>query len=331
MKHAILTTIAASIFALCAHARSIEQLALDPDNPVTVAIGPKTATTLQFPRAVEGIFGYGLTSGDAPGTYQYDHPSGSSLITLRNLMPDKETFLTVLLGGDELYVLHLKPSANPPVAVRFLDPGFEAAQFLAKPIDAETAEARKLDGGTDRLFNLLKLGKNERVFRAALPHLYQDAESRKVSFVHDDGEALTEVTTVHRFPSEDAVFLSGHIENKTGEAMHYDPGGLEVQVGKRTYPAALVDAANIVPAGGKAPFHVLLRGGVEGERAHLSIKNEFRVVLPIYTEGTDDPALTDALGLVIGPPGEPRIDASLFGETAPRAVAVTQPDLKGSK
>jgi len=331
MKHTLLTFIAAAILASGADARPVERLALDPDNPVEVAIGPKTATTLQFPRTVEGIFGYGLTTGDAPGTYQYDHPSGSRLITLRNLMPDKETFVTVLLGGDDLYVLHLKPSANPPVAVRFIDPGSETAQLLAKPIDAEAAESKALGGGTEKLFNLLKLGKNERVFRAALPHLYQDAESRRVSFFHDDGEAVTEVTTLHRFPSEDAVFLSGHIENRTGEAMHYDPGSLEVQVGKRNYPVAIADAANVVPPGTKVPFHVVLRGGIEGERAHLSIKNEFCIVMPSYDESSDDLALTDALGLVIGPPEEPRIDASLFGDPAPRAVAVTQPEEKGSK
>ena len=97
------------------------------------------------------------------------------------------------------------------------------------------------------------------------------------------------MSTVHRFPSEDAVFLSGHIENKTGEPLHYDPGALQVQVGKRTYPAALVDASSVVPPGSKVPFHVILRGGVEGERAHLSIKNEFRVILPDYSETTDDP------------------------------------------
>ena len=104
-----------------------------------------------------------------------------------------------------------------------------------------------------------------------------------------------------------------------------------MQVGKRTYPVALVDAANIVPPASKVPFHVILRGGVEGERAHLSIKNEFRVVMPSYSESTDDPALTDTLGLVIGPPGEPRIDASLFGDPAPSAIAVTQSEGEGSK
>ena len=98
MRTTTLTILTAAILGTSASgARPVEHKSLDPNHPIEVAIGPKTATTLQFPRAVEGIFGYGLTTGDAPGTYQYDHPSGSRLITLRNLMPDKETFVTILL------------------------------------------------------------------------------------------------------------------------------------------------------------------------------------------------------------------------------------------
>lgn len=42
---------------------------------------------------------------------------------------------------------------------------------------------KRLDYTSDKLFNLLKLARNERVFRAYLPHLYKDAESRQAELI----------------------------------------------------------------------------------------------------------------------------------------------------
>ena len=263
----------------------LQTLTLEPTKPTEIAIGAKTATTLQFPRPIQGLFGYGLTSGNDPGTYHYEHPPGSKLLAVRNLIPGKTAYVSVLLGEDDLYVLHLTPSATPPVMVRLHEAHADQEQWLARPIDAQQAEERKLTGGsegTKRLFQLLRLGKNARVFKAALPHLFRDVESRTVEVVHDDGEVATVVTRLHRFPSEDAVFLEAHIENKTEEVLQFDPGSLQVRVGSRTHPAALVDSVAQIPAGGKIPVHVIIRGGADGERAHLSIKNEFRLLMPGY-------------------------------------------------
>ncbi|MEZ5325843.1 MAG: hypothetical protein R3F19_12375 [Verrucomicrobiales bacterium] len=303
-----------------AAARPVERFTLDQDNPVVILVGAKTATTVQFPRSIQGLFGYGLTKGDVPGTYHYAHPDGSRVLTLRNLIPDKEAFVSVLLGKDDLFVLHLKPSGEPPVTVHMLDPSDIAAARMALPIDSDAIAERKLDPGTARLFNLLRLGKNERTFRNAVPHLYQNVESRKVEFRHDDGQVATVVNHLHRFPDEDAIFLNADIENSTDEALQFDPGALQVKVGSRAYPAALVDSAAEIPPNGKIPVHIIIRGGIEGERAHLSIKNEHRLIMPAYAPCIDDPALTDALGLVIVPPdniymaGDDGPDGGLFPE-----------------
>ncbi|MCB1095966.1 MAG: hypothetical protein KDN22_10365 [Verrucomicrobiae bacterium] len=300
--------------------KPVERFTLDRDTPLVIPVGVKTATTVQFPRSIQGLFGYGLTKGDVPGTYHYAHPEGSRVLTLRNLVPDKEAFVSVLLGKDDLFVLHLKPSADPPVTVHLFDPSAIEAARLARAVDSDVIAERKLDPGTARLFNLLKLGKNERTFRNAVPHLYQNVESLKVEFRHDDGQVATVVTHLHRFPDEDANFLNAYIANSTDKALQFDPGSLQVKVGSRTYPAALVDSAAEIPPNGKIPLHVIIRGGIEGERAHLSIKNEHRLIMPAYAPCIDDPALADALGLVIAPPdniymaGDDGPDGGLFPE-----------------
>ena len=303
MKTNLITILACALLASLAHGApgSVRQLTLDKAKPVEIPVGAKAATTLQFSRPLQGIFGYGLTEGNAPGAYHYAHPSGSRLLSLRNLLPGKETFVTILLGEEDLFVLHLKPAADPPIAIQLRDPADEEALWQARPIDAEDAEARKLDHDTARLFNLLKLGKNERVFRAALPHLFEGVETRKVEYRHDDGGVETVVTKLHRFAKEDVVFLSAHIKNKTGEATYFDPASLQVKAGSRTYPAALVDSAAMIPANGKIPLYVMICGGGEGERAHLSINNEFRLIMPAYSASPIDPALTDELGYTVQP------------------------------
>lgn len=324
MKTSLLCIVIASLLVQSGFGKPVELLTLDRDKPLAILIGTKVATTLQFPRPIQGLFAYGLTTGDAPGTYHYEHPDGSQVLALRNLMPDKETFVSVLLGKDDVFVLHLKPSKNPPVTVRLRDPGDIEAALRARPIDPEMLEARRLDSDTGRLFNLLKLGKNERVFRIAVPHLYKNVETRKVEFRHDDGKVATVVTKLHRFPDEDAVFLFAHIENKTSEAQQFDPAALQVKAGSRTYAAALVDSAAQVPAGGKIPLHVIVRGGPEGERAHLSIKNEFRLLMPEYAPCTGDPSLVDALGYVVEPP-----DGIYAAETGPDSGLLPDLEEKG--
>ena len=302
MKTSLLFTLIAGVLVQSAIGKPVEYLTLDRDKPLAIPIGRKIATTLQFPRPIQGLFGYGLTKGDAPGTYHYALPDQSNVLVVRNLMQDKEAFVSVLLGKDDLFVLHLRPSPNPPVAVRLIDINELKEMVRARRVEAGELEERRLEPGTDRLFNLLKLGKNERVFRIAVPHLYKEVETRRVAFKHDDGKVETTVTKLHRFPEEDAVFLFAQIENKTESPQQFDPAALQVKVGSRTYPAALVDSVAQIPAGGKIPLQVIIRGGVEGERAHLSIKNEFRLIMPEYAPCTDDPSLTDALGMVVDIP-----------------------------
>ncbi|MEZ5329376.1 MAG: hypothetical protein R3F19_30365 [Verrucomicrobiales bacterium] len=80
-------------------------------------------------------------------------------------------------------------------------------------METDAIADRKLDPDTTGLLNLLKLGKNERTFRIAVPHLYQNVESSTVEFRNDDDSLATVVRKLHRFPDEDAVLLSAHIEN----------------------------------------------------------------------------------------------------------------------
>ena len=175
--------------------------------PITIKVGAKQATILQFPRKVTGLMGYGLTDGKEPGSYHYAHPKDSHLLSLRNLMPKTEADIGVLLGRD-LFLFHLVPDANAPAAIRFVDVD-QRTRSKPRKVSAASLEERQLDYGTDKLLQLLKLARNERVFQAYLPHLYQDVETRLTDLKYDDGSMASVVRQLYRFPSEDAVVLLG--------------------------------------------------------------------------------------------------------------------------
>ncbi len=263
-----------------ADAAEIPVRKLDARQPVVVSIGTKQATILAFPRQVNGLLGYGLSNGTEPGSYHYAHPKDSRILSLRCVDPGKEANIGVVLGRD-LFLLHLKPNEKAPPAIRFVE-GKRQGQLKAHKISKSAIDAKRLDYSTDKLLNLLKLARNERVFSAYLPDLYKDAESRKAELTYDDDHTATVIRQLYRFPKEDAVVLLGEIHNRLDYPIRIDPASSEVRVGQRVYPVALVDAPEMVPASGKVAAHVIVKGDTEGNRANLSIKNEFRLVLSDY-------------------------------------------------
>ena len=272
---------------------------------MTIGLGTKIATTLQFPKKITGLVGYGLTDGSAPGTYHYSHPAGSRVLSLRCLAPDKEAYISVMLS-DAIYPLHLKATTNPFVVVRLVEKHQpRAAAPKAKSISKEEIKERRLDYSAERLLAFLKMSKNERTLRKSLPELYKGMQHRKVDLRYDDGKVSTLIREVYRFPKDDTFTFLVEIENRMEHPIAYDPGSMQIKVGKRMYPVNVADASGFVPAKSKARAHLLLRGDTEGARANLSIKNDFRLVMAAYGPYEEPP---DSLTEYWEPGGDP------FGE-----------------
>ncbi len=191
-------------------------------------------------------------------------------------MRDREAKIGVLLGRD-LVLLYLEPSDEAPAVIRFAD--LEKRRLgQARKISHSQVDGKKLDYSTEKLLHLLRLARNERVFQAYLPHLYDEVESRRVELTYDAGETASVIQQLYRFPKEDALVLLGEIQNRLSYPIRIDPGSFEVRVGERVYPVVLVDASENVPANGAIPVHVVIKGDTEGNRANLSIKNDFRLI-----------------------------------------------------
>jgi hypothetical protein len=136
----------------------------------------------------------------------------------------------------------------------------------------------------EKLRTLLELAKEAPLLEPTSPDLYQGYEERKVSNVSDYGEVVATVEQLHRFPGDDAIVLFGEIQNKRAHAVTFDPGAITIGIGDRQYPNAFVDCASSVEAGTTIKFGVIGQGDVDGGRAHLALRNAFRILLPNFRE-----------------------------------------------
>jgi hypothetical protein len=101
-----------------------------------------------------------------------------------------------------------------------------------------------------------------------------------VDYTSESEWAITSVETVHRFSGQDIVVLQGTVHNKLNKPLIFDGRSTTVQVAQEVHPAKLTDVMQPIPAGQTVPISVVLQGDWDGSRAHLSVQNEFRIILP---------------------------------------------------
>jgi hypothetical protein len=296
--------------AYCGNDPRVETVVLDSKGVTQIPVCAGYVTTVLFPRPVSGIVGYGLTNDPAAeeGWIQYAHPGDSGLVTLRVLKPELRVAYMTVLVGDDLYNFAL---ANNPsqaaLSVKLTDGERQVEQPPpgSTPINvanAQTTPAPQREPDKEDIVNarpvyhpeklrtLLELAKEAPLLQGSSPELYQGYEERKVSNVSDYGDVVATVEEVHRFPADDAIVLFGHIENKGAKSVSLDPAGITIGIGERQYPSALVDCSSAVNPGQTIRFGVIGQGDVDGGRAHLAIRNTFRVLLPKYSAPASSPA-----------------------------------------
>ncbi len=295
--------------AYCGNDPRVETVVLDSKGVTQIPLCAGYVTTVLFPRPVSGIVGYGLTNDPAAeeGWIQYAHPGDSGLVTLRVLKPELRVAYMTVLVGDDLYNFAL--ANNPGQAAlsvkltdgeRQVEPPIGSTPVNAANAQTTPAPQRAADKEDivdarpvyhpEKLRTLLELAKEAPLLQGGSPELYQGYEERKVSNVSDYGDVVATVEEVHRFPADDAIVLFGHIENKSAKSVSFDPAGITIGIGDRQYPSALVDCASAVNPGQTLRFGVIGQGDVDGGRAHLAIRNTFRVLLPKYSAPASSPA-----------------------------------------
>jgi len=280
----------------------VATVVLDPNGVTQIPVCSGYVTTVLFPRPVAGIVGYGLTSDPASeeGSIQYAHPGDSGLVTLRVLKPDLRVAYMTVLTGDDLYNFALVNSpGRAALSVKLTEgnrqveqpePGsIQLAAADAQPSTSPVPQVTKEDVVNarpvyhpEKLRTLLELAKEAALLQESSPELYAGYEERKVSNVSDYGDVIATVQEVHRFPADDAIVLFGEIRNKSVKPITFDPAAITIGIGDRQYPSAFIDCAPKVEAETAIKFAVVGQGDLDGSRAHLALRNTFRIQLPNF-------------------------------------------------
>ena len=252
---------------------------LDPNVPMILGISGSVTTVIYFPKAIRGVLGFGLTAGQEPGQpnslIQYEHPEGSPIVALRALQNFDRLYMTVIMD-ESLYVFEIYNTAQPVVALKLV----ERANDGAREVSYDEVRDGRIHSTPEDLVGLLHKAWNRPVLEKSYASLYARSEFRKADAKTDYGDVVVTVTEVPRFADQDATVLLGFIKNHRATAIAFNPASVGVYVGARMYPAQLCDASGTVPAKGEAAIGVVLRGSTEGDREHLSSKNDYRIALP---------------------------------------------------
>jgi hypothetical protein len=276
------------IYCACAYGQHIETRVLRPDQAMRLTIHPNIATTLLFPSPVAGTFGLGLVSQSqgksgnestpAEGVVQMDHPDGSPVMVLHALTDTAKVMMTVILES-RLYVFNVEAGQDPDVAITFVKDDPQAPR--AQEVTENDVREQQLKCDPELLVGYLRRARDAELLLEPYPDLYKDYGSRTANYRSESEWAITNVTKIHHFSDSDVTVLEGTVENKLGKPLVFDPRSTTVQVANEVHPAKLVDVQQPVAAGKQEPIAVVLQGEWDASRAHLSIRNEYRIILPV--------------------------------------------------
>jgi hypothetical protein len=265
-------------------AQHIETRVLTPAAPMRITVNPNVATTLLFPDSIGGAFGLGLVGAGAhdnqvaaQGSVALEHPEGSPLMVLHALTPGAKVVMTVLLDA-KLYVFDVASGPDPDLAVTYVktDPQVRRGEEVTE----EDVRANRLRYDPELLVGYLRRATDAELMRKSSPELYSDYSVRQADYTSESEWAITTVQTIHRFSGQDVVVLQGTVQNKLNKPLIFDGRSTTVRVAQEVHPARLTDVMQPIPAGQTVPISVVLQGDWDGSRAHLSIENEFRIILP---------------------------------------------------
>ena len=253
---------------------------LDPNVPMILGISASVTTVIYFPKPIRGVLGFGLTAGQESGQpnalIQYEHPEGSPIVALRALQGFDRLYMTVIMD-ESLYVFEIYNTAQPVVALKLVERPLNDG---AREVSYDEVRDGRIHSTPEDLVGLLHKAWNRPVLSKSYASLYARSEFRKADAKTDYGDVVVTVTEVHRFADQDATVLLGFIKNHRATPIAFNPASVGVYVGARQYPAQLCDASGTVPAKGEAAIGVVPRGSTEGDREHLSSKNDSRNSLP---------------------------------------------------
>lgn len=264
---------------------------LDAQSVVAVPTAPGITTTLQFPEAIQGIDGVGLSSKAEDGVlYTISHSPGTAILSLSPTSPESRTNMNVVVRGQVyVFVLAVNPDTalfkltleNPPPDPLAITAPSEHRQCLA-------VSPTKLMGLMDKCKAFAALQHDR---SANVTDIRQGKGPWKATTL--DGAVITPME-VYRKGEWDALVMRLSIRNTAKTQLFYDPESLLIDAGPQSFRPILTDASGKIPPNSQEEAWIVIQGdGAQGTN-NLDTENEFQIS---FQKITDGPAVSTAAGV----------------------------------
>lgn len=276
-----------------------ELIRLDPRKLVNeIAINGSVATTITFPEKITLLTGFGLVNDPNAAKHvdqnrvalvQYETVLNDTLIV--RLVKQGEPCHATIRTARHIYLLRFVPSEYANLAV-IVPPPVE--QNATVQTSAEQVVKSRISFNTEELVGILSKARSRKALQSLNPGLFNGWEERNgldMAVTHDSLTAT--IYEIQRQPAKDAMVFRCWVTNAGTTPYEFEPNGVKVRVGERSYNAQLVDCSGLAQPGQKIPLDVVLQGGPGGGREGLAINQDFRIELP--------------------EPGRTQVSAALFG------------------
>ena len=304
-----------SILMLAATANVVAQeiqnpvIVTKPLNPQEVIIVPTAyniTTTLEFPEAIQGIDGVGLTSQpqnakDNAVLFAVSHAPGSNFLSLTPLQSTARTNVNVIYRGRAYVFVVVCDSERALFKMSLTDP-LQEAELLAKTQEQErraraqmkpTPEQREsLRVSPIRLMGLMDKVKAYELLAVNDPTTLADLKHSKGPFEPSETQDYRiQPLSVTRKGQWDALVFEVAITNRNNKPLYYDPESFLVGVGPRSFRSITSDAGGVVEKGQSAIAYFVIQGdGSEGSN-DLDPNNPWLITMQPIERGASDALL----------------------------------------
>ncbi|WP_395735980.1 hypothetical protein [Prosthecobacter sp.] len=263
-----------------------ELVRLDPKNLVhDIAINANVATTITFPEKISLLTGFGLVTdpaqvnqmtGSKVGIVHYENVIGDTLV-VRLVKPGEPCHATVRTTRN-IYLLRFVPADEANLAVIVSPPVQVSAAVEVTP--DKVVESR-IEYNAEELVGMLSKVRNRKALQTLNPGLFNNWQERNgLMMTSTQKELITTIYEIQRNPAKDLTVFRCWLTNNSLKPYEFEPSGVKVRVGNRSYDTQLVDCANTVAPGQRTAMDVVLQGGPGGSREGLSINQDFRIEMP---------------------------------------------------
>lgn len=256
----------------------IKQYALNPQTVYNIPIG-NTPTTITFPGPLSSIDGANVSSdpkNKAPVLLSYIE--GRYFFSVRATEPNARGALNVVYQN-QTYVFNFYHHDDeiPYRTVRLVDSGDTA--MVESGYGAQPAVIRKATPSA--LVDLLDRAKSYHLISEAYPNML-DEEIQHIAppnLTTEYRDFNVRIDDIYRFTQYDTLVFKISLRNESEEAVFYTPQMIAVRIGQNLYFPSITDASGIIPLQSDSIAYIAITGKPNGERADLSIRNPFQIIV----------------------------------------------------